>query len=283
MAADAPNGWEKFWGREVWAEGFVALPLRLLSGVGALGLDGGDLALVAHLLSFARPGSPPWPSVATLAERLGLKRRQVQRRLARLEEAGLVKRVARLGKSTAYDLGGLAIATRALQDAPGTRGRTPLVLHDAPPASSMTPEEEGMKQMTKQMTTGRTHAGRVAAAPARRSLKLTPEENRLKQLAVDYLHQRVREFTGLAEPPGYSDAAAARFFAERARAGDTAEDFRGGIDEYLARLKAQAQRARDNGREISPCGSFAYLKSSWGSILRALVERRRREAHAAHS
>lgn len=282
MAADAPNGWQKFWGREVWAEGFIALPVRLLAGMGALGLDSADLALVAQLLTFARPESPPWPSVSTLAERLGLGRRQVQRRLARLEETGLLERVARLGKSTAYDLRGLAIATRVIHDTPGTGRRTTCVIHDTPPASSMTPEEEDMKQKTKQRPIGRTRTRRAAAAAAPRSVKLTPEENRLKQFAVDYLHQRVREFTGLAEPPGYSDAAAARFFAERARAGDTEADFREGVDEYLARLNAQAQRARDNGREITPNGSFAYLKSSWGSILRALVQRRRREAYATH-
>jgi DNA-binding transcriptional ArsR family regulator len=62
----------------------------------------------------------PWPAKSTLAERLNLRPRQVQRHIAELEKAGLVKRQARyLGKgnqtSNAYDLSGLVTKLKDLE------------------------------------------------------------------------------------------------------------------------------------------------------------------------
>jgi hypothetical protein len=106
--------------------------------------------------------------------------------------------------------------------------------------------------------------------------KLSPEQNRVKQAAVDRLHTRIREYTNMANPPAYSDAAAAGYFAERVLAGDTEADFTEGIEVYLGRLDQQKADALRRGRRITPHGSFAFLKSSWGSILQQIADERER-------
>lgn len=71
------------------------------------------LALVLHLADFWwEANRKPWPSKGTLAKRVGLSPRHVQRQMAELEAMGYVRRIERRhvlkGKlSNQYDLSGL--------------------------------------------------------------------------------------------------------------------------------------------------------------------------------
>ena len=104
---------EKKWGKQVIKVGFNVVPSLLFRAQQRLGLTPQQLVVILHLTDFWwEYGRKPWPSVNTLAERMGLKRRQVQRITAELETAGLIKRVERTAKhkgklSNEYDLSGL--------------------------------------------------------------------------------------------------------------------------------------------------------------------------------
>ena len=83
-----------------------------------LGLNPTQLAVLMQICDFWWENDrKPYPSKATLAERLGLSPRQEQRHIADLEEAGLVRRIEQRahhgGKHTnLYDLTGLGACPR---------------------------------------------------------------------------------------------------------------------------------------------------------------------------
>lgn len=104
---------EQKWGKRVMDIGFCIVPSLLLRAQRRLGLNPTQLAVLMHLADYWWDvNRKPYPSKKALGERLGLGPRQVQRYLAELEEAGLIKRVERRaahrGKiSNEYDLSGL--------------------------------------------------------------------------------------------------------------------------------------------------------------------------------
>ena len=105
---------EKKWGKAVMKLGFNMFPSLLLRAQRRLGLNPTQLAVIIQLTDFWwDSGRFPYPSKQALSDRLGIKPRQVQRHLADLETAGLIKRIERKsqshsGKSTnIYDLSGL--------------------------------------------------------------------------------------------------------------------------------------------------------------------------------
>jgi Helix-turn-helix domain len=66
-----------------------------------------EAMLVVQLVSFKWDEAKPFPSVATLAARMGCGDRNVRKMLKRLEGVGYVVRVERVGTSNLYDLSGL--------------------------------------------------------------------------------------------------------------------------------------------------------------------------------
>ena len=112
---------EKKWGKEVIALGFCIVPSLLLKAQQRLGLNPTQLAILIQLCDFWWVNErKPYPSKASLAERLGISKRQVQRHVAELEGAGLVKRRQRTanhgGKmANTYDLDGLVERLRELE------------------------------------------------------------------------------------------------------------------------------------------------------------------------
>jgi len=104
---------EKKWGVAVMKLGFTILPSLLFRAQQRLGLNPTQFAVLLQISDYWwEPSRKPFPSKATLAERLGLSPRQVQRYIAELETAGLLKRIERRaahrGKlSNEYDLSGL--------------------------------------------------------------------------------------------------------------------------------------------------------------------------------
>lgn len=112
LPAKAKTTSEKKWGALAMKPGFVIIPSLILRAQNRLGLNCTQLALLLHLSEFWwHEGKYPWPKKETLAQRVGLSEKQVQRTMADLEKGGYVARVTRMGRhgqlSNAYDLSGL--------------------------------------------------------------------------------------------------------------------------------------------------------------------------------
>ncbi len=101
------------WSKEVLDEGFCIVPSILLRAQKRIGLNPSQLILLIQLLDYWwEVDNKPFPSKKDLGNRVGLGARQVQRYLTDLENAGLIKREARVvagkGRTTnKYDLSGL--------------------------------------------------------------------------------------------------------------------------------------------------------------------------------
>ena len=114
------NASEKKWGKAVVKAGFTIVPSILLKAQRRLGLSPAHLAILMHLCDMWWVADrPPFPSKGTLSQRLGIGERQIQRYLAELEGAGLVRREQRYashgGKlSNIYHLDGLVDRLRQL-------------------------------------------------------------------------------------------------------------------------------------------------------------------------
>ncbi|WP_435104904.1 helix-turn-helix domain-containing protein [Arhodomonas sp. AD133] len=110
---DAGTEFKKKWGPKVAERGFCMVPSLLLKAQLRLGLSAQELNVMLHLMDhWWRADSRPWPSQATLAQRMNIQPRQVRRILNRLRAAGLVDWEARYKEdkgrlSNAYDLSGL--------------------------------------------------------------------------------------------------------------------------------------------------------------------------------
>lgn len=103
----------------IWTEelvegvGFTPIPAIILERQEALGLDPVDLNIILQLAFHWRERERlPYPSKKTLAKRMGVTARTVQRRLAALEAEGFIKRLSRTLKnggndSNEYSLDGL--------------------------------------------------------------------------------------------------------------------------------------------------------------------------------
>lgn len=104
---------EKKWGKEVAKQGFCMVPTILFQAQQRIGLNPTQLAILMHLIAFWwTQDNKPFPSKMTIAARLDISPRQVQRHMAAMENAGLLKRTQRYhlsgGKATnEYDLSGL--------------------------------------------------------------------------------------------------------------------------------------------------------------------------------
>jgi hypothetical protein len=104
---------EKKWGKAVIALGFSVLPTLLFKAQRRLGLSSNQLIVLLHLAEhWWERDRLPFPEKATLADRMNLSARQVQRYLTELETAGFITRIERFAahkgqQSNSYDLSGL--------------------------------------------------------------------------------------------------------------------------------------------------------------------------------
>ena len=103
---------EKKWGVDVMAVGFCILPSLLFRAQHRLGLKSTHLAVILQLADFWwYDDKLPFPKKQTIAERVGLKEKQVQRLIRDLQQRGYVKRIERKTPhgqtSNSYDLSGL--------------------------------------------------------------------------------------------------------------------------------------------------------------------------------
>jgi len=112
---------EKKWGRDVIKLGFSIIPSLIFRAQARLGLNPTQLAVLLQLADYWWDEQRhPYPSKQTLADRLSLSARQVQRHIADLEAAGLVRREERYAVhkgrlSNLYDLSGLVERLKKLE------------------------------------------------------------------------------------------------------------------------------------------------------------------------
>ena len=109
---------EKKWGKAVADQKFCMLPSLLIKAQRRLGLSPIQFAVIVHLCDFWwEDGKHPFPKKETIAHRLNVTEKQVQRVMRDLEKAGYVQRIPRStphGRtSNEYNLSGLV---RKLQE-----------------------------------------------------------------------------------------------------------------------------------------------------------------------
>lgn len=98
------------WGKTTMGLGYTVVPSALLRGQARLGIGPTELAVLLHLMEhWWRPEDMPWPSKKTIAERLGVSSKTVQRAVVTLEAGNLLRRNERYHKtggrtSNEYDL-----------------------------------------------------------------------------------------------------------------------------------------------------------------------------------
>lgn len=81
------------WGKETMEANYTVLPSALLRGQARLGINATELAVLVHLIDhWWKADEMPWPSKRTLADRLRVGEKTIQRAIAHLEEEGLIKR-----------------------------------------------------------------------------------------------------------------------------------------------------------------------------------------------
>lgn len=118
--APTKRSFESKWGKAVAAQGFCMLPALLLRAQRRLGLSPSQLAVIIQLCDFWWDDDKvPWPKKETIAQRLNLSEKQVQRIVRDLEGRGYVKRVKRVTRhgqtSNGYDLAGLVQKLQELE------------------------------------------------------------------------------------------------------------------------------------------------------------------------
>ena len=95
--------------------GFVVVPVLLLRHQKDLGLDDGAMMTLLNVIaSWWYEGKLPFPGTHTIAQRMGVSERTVQRHLTKLEKLGLLQRRAAADlrnetRRTSYDPAGLVL------------------------------------------------------------------------------------------------------------------------------------------------------------------------------
>lgn len=109
---------ERKWTPSLMKAGWTVLPNVIFERQKALGLDPLDINILLHIASYWwSEGSKPHPSKVTIAKAIDVEPRTVQRRIARLEAAKLIRReqrrISRTGsKTNIYHLDGLIEAAK---------------------------------------------------------------------------------------------------------------------------------------------------------------------------
>ena len=89
------------WGKGTMGVGYTVLPVALLRGQARLKIGINELAVLVHLIDhWWKPEGMPYPKKQTIAERLGVSQKTVQRAIVNLEREGLLLRKERYSNAT---------------------------------------------------------------------------------------------------------------------------------------------------------------------------------------
>lgn len=123
-AEQSERAFTRRWGGKVVDHGYTMVPQMFFALQAELGLTCQQAMVLLHLLDhwWLTSTGLPWPSKKTLATRLGMSERQVQRLLTDLENEGLITRRSRYyesggQKSNAYEMAGLIDRLKRLEPA----------------------------------------------------------------------------------------------------------------------------------------------------------------------
>ncbi|MES2149814.1 MAG: helix-turn-helix domain-containing protein [Pseudomonadota bacterium] len=114
------NPLQEKWGAAL-NDGFVVIPSALLRHQHELGIDGGEVVVLLNLLmSWWKASDMPFPQTSTLAKRMGVSRRTVQRHVESLEKKQFIRRMwngtsEKTDRAVArYDLSGIVARLKIL-------------------------------------------------------------------------------------------------------------------------------------------------------------------------
>ena len=104
------------WSGALASGGWTPVPDFFLANYHRLGVSPIEAMTVLHLISHKWGADAPFPSVATIAQRMGLKASSVRAHLRQLEKKGVLKRQYRVGTTNRFDLAGLFKKLEELAD-----------------------------------------------------------------------------------------------------------------------------------------------------------------------
>lgn len=88
---------ERKWSKQVWGLGWTGIPFILLEHQQDLGLEPVDFNVLVQLLKhWWRQGEAAWPTKRSIASRIGLSEKSVQRSIARMQRSGILESKQRL-------------------------------------------------------------------------------------------------------------------------------------------------------------------------------------------
>lgn len=109
---------EKKWSKPLMEAGWTAIPAVIIERQAALGLDAIDVNILLHLANhWWTVDNKPHPAKGTIAKAMSVDPRTVQRRIAKMEAAGFIRREERRisgmgSKTNCYHFDGLIAAAR---------------------------------------------------------------------------------------------------------------------------------------------------------------------------
>lgn len=112
---------DRKWGKKVMDLNYTIVPSLFIQAQRRLGLSCLQFNILVQLMDFWwQPESKAFPAKKTIAERIGVHPRTVQKNIEALEKAGLVQRIARRTKAgdpdtNVYDLSELAKKLKELE------------------------------------------------------------------------------------------------------------------------------------------------------------------------
>jgi len=106
------------WGNHesMFSVGFLVVPMKFLSHYTELSLSSSEAMFILQLMTFKWDASAPYPTYATIAQRMGVSEKMVRRYAKSVEDKGLLKRRFQRRSANRFDLSRLFEAVAKTQD-----------------------------------------------------------------------------------------------------------------------------------------------------------------------
>ncbi len=281
-------------GDAVLQAGHTVIPNLVLNHYSQLNISPGEFVLVVQLWSFAWTDRNPYPSLGTLAERMGVTRRQVRNYVHTLKAKGLLKVTERSqpgrGQLTSeYDFSPLIRATIDLEGnetPPGndsSDGPLPPPGKDSSEAPRNDPssEEDKAEEDTAQASKGASAGGNSEKSKARLGAATSAKHpsttlDRAEGLAtVASVLERLGLRSSEPEPTGKG--------LDRPHGARVSDQLAAAIDDVLGQLNDDVHEQQNRMQLINLLGASRLAEPDFVQVLyraQALVEERRREPSA---
>lgn len=106
------------WGNHeaMFSIGFLVVPMKFLSHYTRLRLSSNEAMFILQLMTFKWDASAPYPTYATIAQRMGVSEKMVRRYAKSVEDKGLLKRRFQRRSANRFDLSRLFEAVAGTPD-----------------------------------------------------------------------------------------------------------------------------------------------------------------------